>query len=316
MKRMIPLLLLLCTLTACASGAPEAADPPAETDPSAETAPQEETALPDTMVGTSTFAQAAPEQLTYTVTLETLENSAQAEDGTVLVNRSYHLPMMTVKRQDGTAVTAASTPAETAALAAAETFNGQFQSWAASDNFDEVADWAEEAQASQAEAGEAAGAWTPYALELNCSVYQTKQLVSVRAEYYSYMGGAHPNTVLLAWNFDLGTGQFFTPELLAADGQAFSQAVTEELIRQSQETAASYDMTPEDFFWSNYEEILAGWSSYAVSFDETGMTVGFSPYELAAYAAGAQIYHLDYDQIAGYLSSHGLAVLGLAAVEK
>ena len=31
---------------------------------------------------------------------------------------------------------------------------------------------------------------------------------------------------------------------------------------------------------------------------------------------GAQIYHLDYGQIAGYLSGHGLAVLGLAAVEK
>ena len=29
MKRMIALLLLMCTLTACASGAPEAAKPPA-----------------------------------------------------------------------------------------------------------------------------------------------------------------------------------------------------------------------------------------------------------------------------------------------
>ena len=311
MKRMIALLLLLCTLTACASGAPEAAEPMAEAAPKEEPAPAE-----DAMAGTATFSQAAPEPLACTVTLEALTDSAQAEDGTVLVSRSYHLPVMTVERQDGTAVTEASTPAETAALAAAETFNEQFQSWAASDNFDEVVDRAAEVHDIRAEAGEAAGAWEPFALELNCSVYQTEQMVSVRAEYYSYMGGAHPNTVLLAWNFDLGTGQFFTPELLAADGQAFSQAVTEELIRQSRETAASYDMAPEDFFWPNYQEILAGWSSYAVSFDETGMTVGFSPYELAAYAAGAQIYHLDYGQIAGDLSSHGLAVLGLAAVEK
>ena len=80
------------------------------------------------------------------------------------------------------------------------------------------------------------------------------------------------------------------------------EAVRAELLRQSQETAADNDMAPEEYFWSNYEEILAGWSSYAVSFDETGMTVGFSPYELAAYAAGPQIYHLPYETFAGYLS--------------
>lgn len=313
MKRMIPLLLLLCTLTACASGAPKAADPPAETDPSAETAPQEETALPDTMVGTSTFAQAAPEQLTYTVTLETLENSAQAEDGTELAVRTYVLPRMSVEREDGTAVTEAATPEEETALAAAGTFNSQFESWAASDNFDEITSWAEEERVFRVESGLA---WHPYSLELTCEVYQTDRLVSVRAEYYSNTGGAHPNTVLLAWNFDLTTGQFFAPELLASDGQAFSQAVLDVLLEQSRETAASYDLAPEEFFWANYAEILSGWSSYAVSFDETGMTVGFSPYELASYAAGAQVYHLDYDQIAGYLSGHGLTVLGLAAVEK
>lgn len=311
MKRMIALLLMMCTLTACASGAPEAAAPP-ETPP-AETAPKEQAAAPESIEGTATFSQAAPEQLTYAVELETLADSAKAEDGTELAVRTYVLPRMSVEREDGTAVTEAATPEEETALAAAGTFNSQFESWAASDNFDEITSWAEEERVFRVESGLA---WHPYSLELTCEVYQTDRLVSVRAEYYSYMGGAHPNTVLLAWNFDLGTGHFFTPELLAADGQAFSQAVTEELIRQSRETAASYDMAPEDFFWPNYQEILAGWSSYAVSFDGTGMAVGFSPYELAGYAAGSQIYHLDYSQISGYLSDHGRAMLGLAAVEK
>ena len=39
-------------------------------------------------------------------------------------------------------------------------------------------------------------------------------------------------------------------------------------------------------------------------------------FELAAYAAGPQIYHLPYETFAGYLSIHGLAMLGLAAAEK
>ena len=311
MKRMIALLLLLCTLTACASGAPEAADPP-ETSP-AETAPKEQAAAPESIEGAATFAQAAPEQLSYAVELETLTDSAQAEDGTELAVRTYVLPRMSVEREDGTALTEAATPAEETALAAVEVFNGQFQSWAAADNFEEITSWAEEERAFRAESGLA---WHPYSLELTCAVYQTDRLVSVRAEYYSYTGGAHSNTVLLAWNFDLTTGHFFTPELLASDGQAFSQAVLEELLAQSREAAASHDLAPDEFFWANYEEILAGWSSYAVSFDGTGMAVGFSPYELAGYAAGSQIYHLDYSQISGYLSDHGRAMLGLAAVEK
>lgn len=315
MKRMIALLLLLCTLTACASAAPEPDGTDAAAPPAAGTAPKEQTAASaaDALEGTATFAQAAPETLTYTVTLETLEDSARAEDGTELASRTYVLPRMSVEREDGTALTEAATPAEVTALAAEETFNGQFQSWAASDNFDEITAWAEEERAFRAESGMD---WHPYALELKCSVYQTEQMVSIQAEYYSYTGGAHPNTVLLAWNFDLTNGQFFSPEILAEDGQAFSEAVQAELMRQSREKATENQMEPEAFFWPNYAEILAGWSSCAVSFDETGMTVGFSPYELAAYAAGAQVYHLDYDWIAGYLSGHGLAVLGLADVEK
>ena len=70
-------------------------------------------------------------------------------------------------------------------------------------------------------------------------------------------------------------------------------------------------MAAEEMFWNNYEEIVAGWSSYAVSFDETGMTVAFSPYELAAYAAGPQIFQLSYEWISPYLSVHGREILGL-----
>ena len=84
-----------------------------------------------------------------------------------------------------------------------------------------------------------------------------------------------------------------------------------EIVRQIGETAAEYDLAAEEVFWENYEEIAAGWSSYAVSFDETGMTVGFSPYELAAYAAGSQVFRLPYDLLAPHLGDYGRAVLGL-----
>ena len=43
------------------------------------------------------------------------------------------------------------------------------------------------------------------------------------------------------------------------------------------------------------------------------MTVGFSPYELAAYAAGPQTFHLTYEELSPHLGPHGKALLGLEA---
>ena len=46
------------------------------------------------------------------------------------------------------------------------------------------------------------------------------------------------------------------------------------------------------------------------------MTVTFSPYELAAYAAGPQIFRLTYDQLAPHLGEHGRTLLGLGSGEE
>ena len=131
----------------------------------------------------------------------------------------------------------------------------------------------------------------------------------------SYTGGAHPNQVLLGWNFDLTTGELFSPEALAADGQEISDLVAEEIIRQAEARAAENSMESENFFWENYREVAADWGNYALSFDETGMTVGYSPYEMACYAAGPQVFTLTYEQLLPGLSDHGLEVLGLVADE-
>ena len=151
----------------------------------------------------------------------------------------------------------------------------------------------------------------PYTLELACTIYQTEQIISVSGTYYSYTGGAHPNTYLLGWNFDLDTGEFFDAKALS-DGTALQDHVTERLICQARCRASEQDMTPGEMFWEDYEDIIADWSSYDVSFDEEGMTVAFSPYELAAYAAGAQEFVLTYEELAPHLNQRGRQMLGLS----
>lgn len=252
--------------------------------------------------------EAAPETVRYTVETQMCEDAVQAEDGTPLASYRFSIPVLTACREDGTAIGEAQTELEAQAIAVASTFNEKFGRWAAAEEFQTMADGAAEDLAWRRTAGyEWSGGYT---MELDCTVYQTERMVSVSGLYYSYTGGAHPNTYLMGWNFDLETGTFFEPELLGGDS-AIQETVGAELVRQARERAAENGLPPEEFFWPDYETIIADWGSYAVSFDESGMRVAFSPYELAAYAAGTQEFQLSYDWLKPYLSGHGRTLLGL-----
>lgn len=248
------------------------------------------------------------EVILYTVSTTTEENTIQTDDGVVLLSSRFQLPVLTVLGEDGSPITEAETPAQEQALLNADTFNRKFTDWSSSASIQDVSDMAKEDYAWYREGGYD---WhSGYVLELNCTAYQTERMVSVFGLYYSFTGGAHPNSVYLAWNFDLENGAFFDPEFLGS-GPELQEAVAKELIRQCGEHASDAGMAPEDLFWQDYETIVSNWSSYAVSFDGEGMTVCFSPYELAAYAAGPQIFEVSYDFLEPYLSEQGRAILGL-----
>ena len=248
------------------------------------------------------------ERIEYAVEQSTWRDTAAAEDGTELAAYRFDLPVLTVVREDGTAITEPQTPAEEQAVAVAAAFNEKFGKWAAAEEFHEIVSWAAEDLAFRREEG--MEWYTPYTLELDCSVYQTEHLISVSGIYYSYTGGAHPNTWQLGWNFDLQTGEFFAPELLA-EGTELQEAVTAELIRQAQ-TPDEDGYVPTEMYWEDYEAIMANWACYAVTFDEAGMNVVFSAYELAPYAAGPQEFCVPYGLLEPYLNDTGRLLLSLS----
>lgn len=242
----------------------------------------------------------------YEVELAQWSDKAQAEDGTTLASYTFQLPVLTAVREDGTPITDARSEAEEQALAAAAVFNEKFGKWAAAEEFPEFVTSAEEDLALRREWD---AQWMPYELTLDCTAYQTDRIISVAGLYYSYTGGAHPNTWQLGWNFDLEEGGFFGPEMLA-DGTELQEAVSGEIIRQAQLPLENGSI-PAEWYWEDYEAIIANWASYTVSFDEEGMVVIFSPYELAPYAAGPQTFRLSYEWLEPHLSAHGRALLGL-----
>ena len=279
MSTMIALLLVLSALVGCAG----------------ETLTNVKNALPDLPA----------EVIAFSVEMETYEETVRDEDGAALAECSYELPVLTARLADGSVLETVATACQERALAVAETFNGRFAQWKT--NPRTLAESAREDRAFRNESGLEPVAYTD---NLSCTVYQTERLVSVSGNYSTYTGGAHPNSILMSWNFDLDAGEFFEPEILDEGGD-FREYVHLALVKQARETAAAAGMTPKDFYWEDYEDTLAEWSSYAVSFDETGMTVGFSPYELAAYAAGPQVFHLAYETLLPHLGQHGRALLGL-----
>ena len=242
----------------------------------------------------------------YEVELSERSDHAQAEDGTALASYTFQLPVLTAVREDGTPITDARSEAEEQALAAAAVFNEKFGKWAAAEEFPEFVTSAEEDLALRREWDTQ---WMPYELTLDCTVYQTERIISVAGLYYSYTGGAHPNTWQLGWNFDLEEGGFFGPEILA-DGTELQEAVSGEITRQAR-LPLEDGTVPAEWYWEDYEAIIANWASYTVSFDEAGMVVIFSPYELAPYAAGPQTFRLSYEWLEPHLSAHGRALLGL-----
>lgn len=197
---------------------------------------------------------------------------------------------------------------EGAAAEAAEAFNAQFAAWLPEEGLRELAERAREDRRMRRATGDSR--FYPYTEYRDCQVYQTDSLVSVSAVYSSYTGGAHPNYALAAWTFDLSAGEFVTPEALAKDGEAFGRAVGREIVRQIRNGE-----TPESEYWEDYEDIAAGWSSCAVSFGAEGMTVGFSPYEIACYAAGSPEFLVSYQWLEPYLNDRGLCLLGLEKPE-
>lgn len=255
-------------------------------------------------------APAAVPGVVLSVELETYEDTVRDEDGTVLAECSYELPVMSVLQGDGSPLEEAGSPEQEAALAAAETFNARFGQWKS--NAQTLAESAKEDQAFRNEAGLESVAYTD---DLRCTVYQTDHLVSVSGLYYTYTGGAHPNSILMSWNFDVEAGEFFEPEILD-EGKDLREFVQQALVRQARQTAAENNMAVGEYFWEDYSDTLGEWSSYAVSFDGEGMTVGFSPYELAAYAAGAQVFRLSYEELYPHLGEHGRTLLELESPEE
>lgn len=129
-------------------------------------------------------------------------------------------------------------------------------------------------------------------------------IVSLCLDRSSYTGGAHPNTYTVSYLFDLEAGQFIDITQLAEDPEAFRAGAAELLVEKAEQHAERA------CFWEDCDSVIARWNEAGLAFDGQGLTVIFSPYELAPYASGEITFHLSWEELEPLLGPGGMERLG------
>lgn len=277
MRRVLTVLLVmsLCLLAACVGR--ENAPLPRET----LTLPPEEKELP-----------------AYQFQTLSAQEQFSTDDGTELSQYTYQLLTMAVMNAEDL-----SPETKKQAETAVETFNARMQ-----ELMDTSVSWGRELGDMAQYAYDQGSASLSYYDETTASGYIGGQIVSVRMDNSSYAGGAHPNTVTSGYVFDLSIGQFIDPAQVADDPAAFQAGAGALLLEQAEAKKENLDG-----YWPDYGDIIARWNEGTVLFDEAGMTVVYSPYELGPYAMGSVELFLSYSQLGDLLGEGGLERLGAAA---
>lgn len=280
MKRILGLLILILMLTACVQNSV----------PNQNIVPEETPALPQESI------EEKKPQFDFDNTI-CAEDQLLRESGEVAGYYSYCLPMMTVVNGNEL-----SEKDRTEALRIAETFNARMN-----EVLEESVLYGKELLDAQKVLVEEENVDFIVCDECSATVRQNGQIVSVISQCYFYGGGVHPYSHTVTYTFDLSAGQFIDPAQIGDDPEYFRTVAAEALIRHAESLGEEYT----EGFWADYRDIISRWNETAVYFDETGMTVIFSAYELGPYAMGPVELTLTYAELADMIGDGGLSHLGV-----
>ncbi|WWR17169.1 DUF3298 and DUF4163 domain-containing protein [Lachnospiraceae bacterium JLR.KK008] len=135
--------------------------------------------------------------------------------------------------------------------------------------------------------------WFPYEIGRYYEVKRVdEQMISIVETSYEYTGGAHPNSVKVAYNFDTQTGQRMTLEDVASDLDEIRTKSVEylgQMLPQSQYA----DELFEDYA-GHLEDILTDSTWYT---DELGFHIICNEYIITPHSSGILDFVLPYDEV-------------------
>ena len=250
-----------------------------------------------------------PQQWDYDVRLESTQNKHRNDDGVVLAVQNYELPVLQMRNAAG-ATSSGDLPISGVSeeqLAVCKAFNAGVDLSELSADWD-VAGAAEEAYQWSLESG---AAFTPLFDEFHVTeIYRSGDLLSIFGTGSTYAGGAHPNNYTKAWNFDLGTGEFFNLRDLSGYPDELVREIAYNILGQIWENDEA------DLYFDDYADTILMMDDFAVSFDEPGMTVTFAEYDIAPHAGGMPSFLIPYAEFSRYLNERGERLLNLTPEDR
>lgn len=240
------------------------------------------------------------EEPMYEIVPFTTGNQLRSEEGKLLAVYNYQIVLLDLGNADAVSPADAETAERNI-----EAFNSRLCAAA-----DEMVEQGQAMAADAAEVYKECGFLTAeYEDDAEASAVFCGDILSVCLRRGSYTGGAHPNSYVSGYLFDLASGQFILePSQLADDPAAFQAGAAELLLEKA-------DRDGPGGYWEDYQDIIRGGTGGATLFDEAGMRVVYAPYELGPYAIGEVELRLDWEELAPLLGPECMARLGRTEAE-
>ncbi|MBD2752899.1 DUF3298 and DUF4163 domain-containing protein [Spirosoma validum] len=133
------------------------------------------------------------------------------------------------------------------------------------------------------------------------TVHAGPKTLTVKFDTYAYTGGAHPNSNLSFYTFDLDSGRMLTLADMVTDTTSLL-GVVEKAFRKQQELSPHTNLEEQGYFLRDGHFFLPA----NVGLSMEGLVFYYNPYEIAAYAVGPIQVTVPYAQLTGILRSDWL----------
>ena len=124
-------------------------------------------------------------------------------------------------------------------------------------------------------------------------MYQSSNIISIAISSYTNTGGAHGNSVITFYNFDVVTGEILNTKEFINNIDAFTK-IAEEHFKNDVDLEENESI--DDFFFGEPFHLPAN-----IGYNEEGIVLLYNTYEVASYAMGITEFTIPFEEIESLL---------------
>ena len=133
----------------------------------------------------------------------------------------------------------------------------------------------------------------PYEASTSYKVtYKQKNIVSIACTYYRDTLGAHGNSEIKTFNFDLNTGKQLALKDLFDENENYLSVINGEIQKQIK-------LNPTEYFSEKDQGFVSIRSDQPFGIEDGNVIIYFAPYEIAPYSTGAPQFKLPFSLFKG-----------------